>query len=81
MQLGVPTDGSAGFVWDNEGPVARPQLVRSFQVAAMPVTVAEFYRFAIEAHGYRKQELWGTEEWKIIQSSRQVSTLPAPLWW
>ena len=27
VQLGAPTDGSAGFVWDNEGPQQQPQEV------------------------------------------------------
>lgn len=72
MQLGVPTDGSAGFVWDNEGPPVPPQLVPSFLVAAKPVTVAEFHCFAIGEQGYSKQELWSPDDWSLIQQFRQV---------
>lgn len=31
MQLGAPMDGSAGFVWDNEGPPQPPQQVKPHQ--------------------------------------------------
>ena len=31
VQLGAPMDGSAGFVWDNEGPPQPPQQVKPLQ--------------------------------------------------
>lgn len=30
VQLGAPTDGSVGFVWDNEGPPSPPQQVHMY---------------------------------------------------
>lgn len=74
VQLGVPTDGSVGFGWDNEGPSAAPVLVSSFSAAAKPVTIAEFYRFAIEKQSYSKAELWEAEDWTVLQSTGQVIT-------
>jgi len=74
VQLGIPTDGSVGFGWDNEGPPAAPVRVSSFSAAAKPVTIAEFYRFAIEEQSYSKAELWEPEDWTVLRSTGQVIT-------
>lgn len=74
VQLGVPTNGSAGFGWDNEGPTQAPVLVSSFSAAAKAVTIAEFHRFAVGERGYSKPELWKPEDWRVLQSSGQVIT-------
>ena len=68
----MPVEGSAGFVWDNEGPPGAPQTVTGFSVAAKPVTVAEFYRFAVVAEGYIKRDLWQPDDWAVLSAKGQV---------
>jgi hypothetical protein len=108
-------DGSAGFVWDNEGPQQPPQQVTlvttravlaaaccavyaadihhavvgscaqytalcrlqvaAFLAAAGPVTIGEFYNFAVTARGYKCPELWQPEDHALFAGRGQV---PAP---
>lgn len=73
MRLGAPTDGSVGFVWDNEGPVAPPVTVAPFSVAQQPVTIGEFHSFAVTEHGYECPELWSPGDYAQFSGKGQVS--------
>ena len=75
VTLGVATDGAAGFVWDNEGPPAPLVCVAPFRVAAHPVTVAEFFRFAVEAGGYEDARWWNAEDLEYFKGRNQVWAL------
>ncbi len=70
--LGVPTDGSVGFVWDNEGPPAAPQSVAGFAVASKPVSVADFYVFAVTERGYKDPVWWQDEDQQHLSKTDQV---------
>jgi len=50
------------FVFDNE-KWTHPVPVRSYRIAATPVTNAEFQRFVDEG-GYQRRELWSDEAWQ-----------------
>lgn len=75
IRLGVPTDGSAGFVWDNEGPVSPPVAVASFSVKQQPVTIGEFHHFAVTKRGYEKPRFWPAADYAQFAGKGQV--LPA----
>ena len=62
ITLGIDTDPSKNFAWDNEGPQQSPQHVSSFQMASRPVSNAEFYKFAVECRGYEQEEYWKVED-------------------
>ena len=72
MTLGVPIDGSVGFVWDNEGPPAAPQSVAGFAVAPQPVSVADFYLFAVTERGYEDPAWWQDEDLQHLSKTGQV---------
>ena len=72
MTLGVPTDGSVGYVWDNEGAPSAPQSVGNFEVAAKPVSIAEFYVFAVTEGGYKDPLWWQDEDWQQLVKTGQV---------
>ena len=76
MTLGVPLDGSVGFVWDNEGPPSAPQSVADFLAAAEPVSVADFYVFAVAERGYSNSAWWQEEDWLHMSKTGQVSKKP-----
>jgi len=72
VTLGVPLDGSVGFVWDNEGPPSAPQSVADFLAASTPVSVADFYVFAIAERGYSDSAWWQEEDWQHMSKTGQV---------
>jgi dimethylhistidine N-methyltransferase len=69
--LGADVDPSKVFVWDNEGPLQAPQHVKSFKVAARPVTIAEFRAFVVESKGYSQAELWEKEDFDLMEANGQ----------
>jgi len=76
VDLGVPTDGSAGFVWDNEGPESPSATeVAPFRVATSPVTIGEYHVFAMAARGYERADLWAPADFAQFHGKGQV--LPA----
>ena len=74
----MPLDGSVGFVWDNEGPPSAPQQVEEFLAATEPVSIADFYVFAIAERGYKNPSFWQEEDWLHMSKSGQVC-LPSSL--
>ena len=70
--MGVPMDGSVGYVWDNEGPPSAPQRVADFLAATEPVSVADFYVFAIAERGYDNPAWWQEEDWLHLSKLGQV---------
>lgn len=62
VSLGINPVDKHGFVWDNELGTATPISVDTLSVATHPVTVAEFYDFAVNKNGYSKAELWDNHE-------------------
>lgn len=71
VTLGVDTDPTKNFVWDNEGPSQDPQHVSSFCMAARPVSNAEFYRFAVECSGYEEEEYWSAADLECLKKRKQ----------
>ena len=69
--LGADTDPSKNFVWDNEGPRQSPQHVGSFQMASRPISNAEYYKFAVEAQGYKEEEYWKAEDLACLKKRTQ----------
>lgn len=67
--------GSAGFAFDNEGPVHR-RFVESFALADRLVTNAEYLAF-VEDGGYRRSELWLSDGLAWIRDN----DVTAPLYW
>lgn len=47
--------------------------VAAFRVAASPVTIGEFYSFAVTARGYERSEFWAPEDYALFASKGQVS--------
>ncbi|MDY3551918.1 ergothioneine biosynthesis protein EgtB [Gemmata sp. JC717] len=66
---------SAGFAFDNEGPV-HSVYVNDFEIAARTVSNGEFLRF-IEDGGYDRPEFWLSDGW----AARQRNGWTAPLYW
>lgn len=71
VTLGVDTDPTKNFVWDNEGPSQSPQHVGSFRMAACPVSNAEFYRFAVECNGYEEEDYWSAADLECLKKRKQ----------
>ena len=71
MILGTSVDPSENFVWDNEGPQQNPKHVGSFQMAANPVSNAEFYKFAVESQGYEEEEYWDLDALSCLRKLKQ----------
>ena len=71
VTLGVDTDPTKNFVWDNEGPSQDSQHVSSFHIAARPVSNAEFYRFAVECSGYEEEEYWSAADLECLRKRKQ----------
>ena len=68
MTLGVPLDGSVGFVWDNEGPPSAPQSVADFLAAS---DAGQRRRLLRLCHcGARLQQL------RVVAGGRLASTCP-----
>jgi ergothioneine biosynthesis protein EgtB len=63
------------FAFDNERPRHRVW-VEPFELAAQPVTNAEYRRF-IDEGGYRRPELWLSDGW----DARNAQDWQAPLYW
>lgn len=72
VRLGVPTDGSVGFVWDNEGPVTPPATVARFSVMERPVSIGQFHDFAIKQRGYHRREFWPPADYEQFCGKGQV---------
>ena len=64
-----------GFAFDNELSRHRVYL-EPFQLAARPVTCAEYLAF-IEADGYQRPELWLSDGWDTVEAEEWRS----PLYW
>ena len=71
VTLGVDTDPTRNFVWDNEGPSQDPQHVSSFRMAARPVSNSEFHRFAVECGGYDEEEYWTAADLECLKKRKQ----------
>lgn len=71
ITLGVATDPSIIFVWDNEGPRQNPQHVSSFQMGPHPVSNEEFYKFAVEVNGYEEERYWQAEDLACLKKRKQ----------
>ena len=69
--LGTSVDPSKNFVWDNEGPQQIPQHVGTFQMAASPVSNAEFFKFAVECRGYEAEEYWDLDALSCLRKLNQ----------
>ncbi|MCX7281518.1 MAG: ergothioneine biosynthesis protein EgtB [Alphaproteobacteria bacterium] len=67
-------DGS-GFYFDNELP-RHQVLLRSFRIAARPVSNGEYQAFIADG-GYRRPEFWLSDGWARIQEEHWE----APLYW
>lgn len=50
----------------------RPAQVAAFRVAASPVTIGEFYAFAVTARGYVRSEFWAPEDHALFAGRGQV---------
>ena len=72
VTLGTDTDPTKNFVWDNEGPKQSPQHVSSFQMAAGPVSNAEFYHFAVECNGYEEEQYWTAADMSCLKKRKQL---------
>ncbi len=57
------------FVFDNE-KWAHPVEIKPFQIAATPVTMAEFQQF-VDAGGYQEPSFWSAEGWEWLLQSGQ----------
>lgn len=71
ITLGTDMDPTKNFVWDNEGPRQGPQHVRSFEMAACPVSNAEFYHFAVECNGYEEEQYWTAADMACLKKRKQ----------
>ena len=71
VTLGTDMDPTKNFVWDNEGPKQSPQQVSSFQMAARPVSNAEFYHFAVECNGYEEEQYWSAADMACLKKRKQ----------
>lgn len=72
------TDGSNGFVFDNETP-AHQVYLQPFELANRPVTSGEFIEF-IEDDGYDRPELWLSDGWAHLDAL-QENRWRSPLYW
>ncbi len=72
ITLGIDTDPSKNFAWDNEGPQQSPQHVSSFQMGSRPVSNAEFYKFAVECRGYEQEEYWKAEDLACLRKATKL---------
>ena len=72
ITLGIDTDPSKNFAWDNEGPQQSPQHVSSFQMASRPISNAEFYKFAVECRGYEQEEYWKAEDLACLRKATKL---------
>ena len=68
-------NASAGFAFDNERP-RHPQWLRSFELAELLVSNAEYLKF-IEDGGYQRPTLWLSDGWAVVQQLGWA----APLYW
>lgn len=66
---------TAGFCFDNEGPVHRV-LLRDFKIANRPVSNTEYLMF-IEDGGYQRPEFWLSDGWAQVQEQ----AWQAPAYW
>jgi ergothioneine biosynthesis protein EgtB len=64
-----------GFCFDNEGP-RHQVLLRSFRIAADPVSNGEYQAFIADG-GYRRAEFWLSDGWAKVQEENWT----APLYW
>ena len=72
ITLGIDTDPSKNFAWDNEGPQQSPQHVSSFQMVSRPISNAEFYKFAVECRGYEQEEYWKAEDLACLRKATKL---------
>ncbi len=72
ITLGVDTDPSKNFAWDNEGPQQSPQHVSSFQMASRPISNAEYYKFAVECRGYEQEQYWKAEDLACLRKATKL---------
>jgi len=73
VELG--TDGSDGFVYDNETP-RHKSFLEPFELASRPVTNGEFLAF-VEDGGYRAPAYWLSDGWATVEREGWE----APLYW
>ena len=72
VTLGIDTDPSKNFAWDNEGPQQSPQHVSSFQMASCPISNAEYYKFAVDCRGYEQEEYWKAEDLACLRKATKL---------
>ncbi|DBA68320.1 TPA: hypothetical protein ACH3X2_013633 [Trebouxia sp. C0005] len=72
ITLGIDTDPSKNFAWDNECPQQTPQHVSSFQIASRPISNAEYYKFAVECRGYEQEEYWKAEDLACLRKATKL---------
>lgn len=72
VTLGIDTDPSKNFAWDNEGPQQSPQHVSSFQMASCPISNAEYYKFAVDCRGYEQEEYWKAEDLTCLRKATKL---------
>ncbi|MBK8209873.1 MAG: ergothioneine biosynthesis protein EgtB [Rhodospirillales bacterium] len=71
----IGSDGTDGFVFDNEGP-RHTVFLRPFRLADRLVSNAEWCDF-IDDDGYRRAALWLSDGWAAVQAENWR----APLYW
>ena len=71
VTLGTDMHPTKNFVWDNEGPKQSLRHVSSFQMAACPVSNAEFYHFAVECNSYEEEQYWTAADMACLKNRKQ----------
>lgn len=69
VHFGLDPSEPHGFAWDNEVGLCGPLEVAEFDIAAWPVTVAQFMAFATQDKGYNNPALWSAEDFALLAAS------------